>query len=77
MLAFNFTPVPREKHRLGVPFPGRWHEILNSDAELYGGGGQGNLGAVDAEAVNSQGRAQSIRVTLPPLGMVAFRGVPE
>jgi len=77
LLALNFTPVPRPEHRLGVPFPGRWHEILNSDAELYGGSGQGNLGSVDAEPVGSHGRAHSIRVTLPPLGVVAFRGAPE
>ena len=57
-----------------MPFPGPWHEILNSDAELYGGSGQGNLGAVDAEPVAWNDRPQSLRVTLPPLGMVAFRG---
>jgi 1,4-alpha-glucan branching enzyme len=74
IVACNFTPVPRRNYRIGVPDAGRWEEILNSDAPLYGGSGQGNLGGVVAAPVRWHGRAQSINVTLPPLGIVAFRG---
>ncbi len=70
---FNFTPVPRANYRLGVPFEGRWVECLNSDAPLYGGGGQGNLGGVDSTPVAAHGHYQSLSVTLPPLGAVVFR----
>jgi 1,4-alpha-glucan branching enzyme len=68
----NFTPVPRHNHRIGVPQGGYWREILNSDAHLYGGSGQGNLGGVDATPVAWHGHPQSITITLPPLGLVAF-----
>ncbi|TMA56557.1 MAG: 1,4-alpha-glucan branching enzyme, partial [Deltaproteobacteria bacterium] len=74
VVACNFTPVPRRNYRIGVPAPGRWDEILNSDAPLYGGSGQGNLGGMLATPVPWHGRAQSINATLPPLAMVAFRG---
>jgi len=74
VVAFNFTPVPRPNYRIGVPGPGSWREILNSDAPLYGGSGQGNLGGVESVPVASHGRAQSIVVTLPPLAMVVFKG---
>ncbi len=74
VVACNFTPVPRRNYRIGVPSAGRWEELLNSDAPLYGGSGQGNLGGVVAAPVPWHGRAQSINVTLPPLAMVVFRG---
>ncbi|MGH7583984.1 MAG: 1,4-alpha-glucan branching protein GlgB [Gemmatimonadales bacterium] len=73
VVACNFTPVPRHNHRVGVPRGGRWEELLNSDAPLYGGSGQGNLGGVDSVPIASHGHDQSIVVTLPPLGMVLFR----
>jgi 1,4-alpha-glucan branching enzyme len=73
-IACNFTPLPRPNYRLGVPAGGYWREILNSDAPLYGGSGQGNLGGVDATPVACHGHFQSINVTLPPLGMVVFKG---
>jgi 1,4-alpha-glucan branching enzyme len=74
LVACNFTPVPRHNQRLGVPRSGEWREILNSDAPLYGGSGQGNLGGVAATPVGAHGRRQSIVVTLPPLAIVAFKG---
>ena len=49
-MVFNFTPVPREAWRIGVPEPGRYDEILNSDSELYGGSNVGNLGGVPQRA---------------------------
>jgi len=70
----NFTPVPRHNHRLGVPWGGSWTEILNGDAPLYGGSGQGNLGSVEATPVAWHGRPRSIVVTLPPLAMIVFKG---
>jgi 1,4-alpha-glucan branching enzyme len=77
IVACNFTPVPRRNYRIGVPAGGGWEEILNSDATLYGGSGQGNLGGAVAAPVLWHGRPQSINVTLPPLAMVAFRGREE
>ncbi|HSV08930.1 MAG TPA: 1,4-alpha-glucan branching protein GlgB [Candidatus Binatus sp.] len=74
IVACNFTPLARRNYRIGVPEPGRWEEILNSDAPLYGGSGQGNLGGVVAAPVPWHGRTQSINVTLPPLAVVVFRG---
>ena len=69
----NFTPVPRHNYRIGVPAGGRWNEVLNSDATLYGGSGQGNMGGLDAVPVAQHGFPQSLNATLPPLGMLAFK----
>ena len=71
---FNFTPVPRPNHRAGVPGPGVWKEVLNTDADIYGGSNVGNAGGVHAEYVECHGRPFSLNVTLPPLGAVFFRG---
>ncbi len=73
LIACNFTPVPRHNYRIGVPRPGRWQEILNSDAPLYGGSGQGNLGGVTAAPVPWHGRSHLLNLTLPPLGIVVFK----
>ena len=64
---FNCTPVPRHDYRVGVPLPGVWRELLNTDAEAFGGSGVGNLGKVTAEAHTFHGRPVSLRLTLPPL----------
>jgi len=72
LVACNFTPVVRERYRIGVPLPGRWREALNSDASFYGGSGVGNLGGVDAGDLPWHGRPHSIEVTLPPLAFVLF-----
>ncbi|HID98622.1 MAG TPA: 1,4-alpha-glucan branching protein GlgB [Thermodesulfobacteriaceae bacterium] len=69
----NFTPVPRHNYQVGVPILGYWQEILNSDAEIYGGSGQGNFGGVTAEKAPAHGRDYSVKITLPPLGIVVFR----
>ena len=63
----NFTPVPRRGYRLGVPKPGFYREVLNSDAAVYGGGDIGNSGGVTAEASESHGQPFSVSLTLPPL----------
>jgi 1,4-alpha-glucan branching enzyme len=73
LAACNFTPVPRRNFRIGVPRGGAWEELLNSDAPLYGGSGQGNLGAITAAPVPWHGRHYLLNVTLPPLGMVLLK----
>ncbi len=69
----NFTPVPEHNYRVGVPFGCHWHEVLNSDATLYGGSGQGNIGGAGAVPLPMHGRPYSLNLTLPPLGVVVFR----
>ncbi len=66
----NLTPVPRYGYRVGLPVPGRWRELLNTDAVEWGGGGVGNYGAVDAQEVSWHGHPWSAAVTLPPLGVL-------
>lgn len=68
----NMTPMPRYNYMVGVPDDGKWLEIMNSDAELYGGSGMGNYGGVDANPVPYHGEEQSINILLPPLGIVMF-----
>ena len=77
MVICNFTPVPRHNYRVGVPFGGVWKEELNSDAPLYGGSGQGNLGGLETVPLPKHGRPHSLNLTLPPLGVVVFRNLPE
>jgi 1,4-alpha-glucan branching enzyme len=69
----NFTPIPRTNYRVGVPRVGRWEEILNSDASIYGGSGVGNIGGVSTTPVRSHGHDQSLNLTIPPLAVVALR----
>ena len=73
VFACNFTPVPREGYRVGVPRGGLYREIFNTDSELFGGANLGNAGAVMAEDVPCHGRPASIVITLPPLAVVAFK----
>ncbi len=73
LVVCNFTPVVRDDYRVGVPFGGTWNEILNSDAPLYGGSGQGNAGAVNAADIPWHGRSHLLSITLPPLGIVMFK----
>ena len=68
----NFTPVVRENYRVGVPFDTNWREVLNSDAPLYGGSGQGNFGGLAATPLPAHGRPFSLNMTLPPLAVVVF-----
>ena len=66
----NFTPVARYGYRVGVPMSGTYREVLNSDAELYGGSNVGNQGEVIAEDIPSHGHDWSLSLTVPPLGFV-------
>ncbi|HEU5422253.1 MAG TPA: 1,4-alpha-glucan branching protein GlgB [Nitrolancea sp.] len=76
LCVFNMTPVPRYHYRVGVPLLGRWRELLNSDAEFYGGSGVGNFGGVDTTPIPSHGQPRSILLTLPPLAALFFKHVP-
>ena len=69
----NWTPVVRADYRVGVPEPGFYKELLNSDALPYGGSNAGNQGGVSAEAIPFHGRPYSLKLTLPPLGAVMLK----
>jgi 1,4-alpha-glucan branching enzyme len=73
LVVSNFTPVPRESYRVGVPHGGLWRECINSDASDYGGSGMGNAGAVQAEMVAAHGQPYSLPLTLPPLSTIMLR----
>lgn len=73
LVVLNLTPVPRMGYRLGLPCPGKWEEVINSDAEIYGGSNLGNLGGVVAGEIQSHGHAWSAEFTLPPLSIMVFR----
>jgi 1,4-alpha-glucan branching enzyme len=72
LVVCNFTPVPRDNYRVGVPRGGLWRERLNSDAHDYGGGGIGNFGGVEAAPLPSHGRHHSLTLRLPPLATLFF-----
>jgi 1,4-alpha-glucan branching enzyme len=63
----NFTPVPREHYRIGVPLGGYYREAINTDAEIYGGSNMGNSGGIMAQKIASHGELFSLSLTLPPL----------
>jgi 1,4-alpha-glucan branching enzyme len=69
----NFTPLPRKDYRIGVPRGGFWKEILNSDAQAYGGSNLGNAGGVEASPSPAHGRSHSLSITLPPLAVLFFK----
>ena len=76
LVVCNFTPVPRHEYRVGVSQSGFWKEALNSDAAIYGGSGQGNLGGCHTTSVPWHGRQDSLTLTLPPLGVVILKYSP-
>jgi len=69
----NLTPVARLKYRVGLPRPGKWREVLNSDAAIFGGSNVGNLGGVISEDFNWHNQSYSAEFTLPPLSIIAFQ----
>ncbi|HVR39033.1 MAG TPA: 1,4-alpha-glucan branching protein GlgB [Thermoanaerobaculia bacterium] len=75
VIILSFTPIPRHNYQVGVPRGGHWREVLNSDATLYGGSGQGNMGVVEAAPIPLHARKWSVTLTIPPLGAVFL--VPE
>lgn len=70
LVVANLTPLPRTQQRFGVPRRGRWLELLNSDADCYGGSGSGNCGQVETTPIAAHGHYQSLLLTLPPLGIL-------
>jgi 1,4-alpha-glucan branching enzyme len=72
----NFTPVPRHDYRIGVPRPGRYVERINTDAGVYGGSGVGNAGGLHADPTPMHGHAYSLRLQLPPIGVLIFTAEP-
>jgi 1,4-alpha-glucan branching enzyme len=73
LIICNLTPVPRVNYRIGVTSEGIWREVLNSDAEFYGGSGHGNFGQIKTEQVPFHGYNQSLLLTLPPLGILFLK----
>jgi 1,4-alpha-glucan branching enzyme len=72
---FNFTPVPKVNYRIGAPESGYYRELINSDAACYGGSNMGLQGGTSSEPVPWHGRSCSLRLTLPPLGMLILKHV--
>jgi 1,4-alpha-glucan branching enzyme len=66
----NFSAMPHNDYRIGLPLAGRWREVLNTDATVYGGSGVGNLGAVNAVPKPWHGRPASASIALPPFGVL-------
>ncbi len=73
LVVCNFTPAPRRNYRIGVPLGGFWKERLNSDAKMYGGSGQGNMGGAEAAPLPVHGRDHSLSLNLPPLGTLFLK----
>ena len=73
LVVHNFTPVPRDDYRIGVPLPGRWQVLLNSDAMEYAGSGAGSHDPLESEEIPEHGEAQSLRLGLPPLGCLILK----
>ncbi len=73
LVACNFTPIVRYNYRVGVPASGFWREVMNTDAQEYGGSGQGNMGGVNSAPIPMHGRPHSLNLTLPPLAVVILR----
>ena len=76
LFVINATPIVRENYRVGAPGPGFYQEILNTDAETYGGSNVGNCGGLQADEETWQGRSHSLGLRLPPLSVIGFKRVP-
>ena len=77
IVALNFTPIPRYHYKVGVPKPGFYSEILNTDSSIYGGSNVGNIGGVYSESGPQHGYGQHVALTLPPLGMVVLKPIAQ
>jgi len=73
LVIMNLTPVPRWHYRVGLPHSGFWREVLNTDAEIYGGGNVGNFGGVTAENYQVHNQPYSATFILPPMSVLAFK----
>ena len=72
VVVVNFSGVPHEQYRLGLPHGGTWREAINTDSPFYGGSGVGNLGVIEADPIPHYGRPFSASVRIPPMGGVIF-----
>jgi 1,4-alpha-glucan branching enzyme len=75
IVLLNFTPVPRYQYRIGVPEPGAYREVLNTDSEYYGGSNCGNAGVIAVQEIPWMGYGHSIEVTLPPLAALFLQRI--
>ena len=73
VVILNLTSVPRLKYRIGLPRPGKWFEVLNTDAAIYGGSNTGNYGSVTADDQDMHNQSYSAEFTLPPMSIIAFK----
>jgi 1,4-alpha-glucan branching enzyme len=76
IVILNATPVVRYGHHIGMPRPGHYEEVLNTDASIYGGSNVGNLGGMNAGEYAWQGRRYSLALTLPPLAAIFLKWWP-
>jgi 1,4-alpha-glucan branching enzyme len=76
LVVCNFSPVPHDSYRLGVPMKGFWQEVLNTDSVQYGGTGRGNFGGVPSVPIHLQGRPHSLTLNIPPLGVIFLKYEP-
>lgn len=77
LIVCNFSPLVYEKHKIGVPFEGRYKEIFNSDSEMFGGSDVRNKRAKLSRKSECDGRENSIEITVPPMGIAVFSCTPE
>jgi len=77
LAVLNFTPVPRFGYQVGIPWPGSWREVLNTDARHYGGAGLGNLGTAHSQPARMHGHPHSLTLTIPPLGAIFLKSPME
>ena len=73
VVVLNWTPLVRQSYRVGVPEPGYYRELLNSDASTYGGSNVGNEGGRASEPVPAHGHQHSLVLTIPPLGVLFLK----
>jgi 1,4-alpha-glucan branching enzyme len=75
LVVLNWTPIVRQSYRIGVPEPGFYQELINTDASPYGGSNVGNAGGLTADPIAAHGHPYSLNLTLPPLGGLVLRRV--
>jgi 1,4-alpha-glucan branching enzyme len=73
IVAVNFTPIPRHAYVIGVPEAGPYVELLNSDADVYGGSNLGNAGVIESAPEPAHGRPHRLTLTLPPLACLILK----
>lgn len=76
LAAVNFTPIVRKNYKIGVPYAGKCREIFNSDSARFGGAGNINPDIIRSTESECDGRDNSVRITLPPMGIAVFRCTP-